>query len=72
MQAHSHSYCGCLNQELAKQLFKPMDARELQYPENVLPNWAKNLNRIVNKMNNTKSSMTDMKLKDSTKMCQAR
>ena len=43
------------NKELAKLLFKPMDAQELQDPEKVSAIWVKNLNKIVNKMNNTVS-----------------
>ena len=52
------------NKELAKLLFKPMDAQELQDPEKVSTIWVKNLNEIVKKMNNTKSSIIDMKPKD--------
>ena len=43
------------NKELAKLLFKPTI-------------WVKNLNKIVNKMNNAKSSMIDMKPKDAIKL----
>ena len=56
------------NKEFAKLLFKPMDAQELQDPEKVSTIWGKNLDRTVNKMNNTKSSMIDMKPKDSIKL----
>ena len=56
------------NRELVKLLFKPMDAQELQDPEKVSTIWVKNLNKIVNKMNNTKSSMIDMKPKDAIKL----
>ena len=56
------------NKELAKLLFKPMDAQELKDPEKVSTIWVKNLNKIVNKMNNTKSSMIDMKPKDAIKL----
>ena len=52
------------NKELAKLLFKPMNAQELQDPEKVSTIWVKNLNEIVKKMNNTKSSIIDMKPKD--------
>ena len=45
-----------------------MDAQELQDPEKVSTIWVKNLNSIVNKMNNTKSLMTDMKPKDAVKL----
>ena len=41
-----------------------MDAQELQDSEKVSTIWVKNLNKTVNKMNNTKSSMIDMKPKD--------
>ena len=42
-----------------------MDAQE---PEKVLTIWVKNLNKAVNKMNNTVSSMIGMKLKDAIKL----
>ena len=45
-----------------------MDAQEIQDPEKVLTIWVKNLNSTVNKMNNTKSSMIDMKPKDAIKL----
>ena len=45
-----------------------MDAQEHQDPEKVSTIWVKNLNKIVNKMNNTKSSMTGMKPKDAIKL----
>ena len=51
------------NKELAK-LFEPMDAQERQDPEELSIIWVKTLNKIVNKMNNTKSLMTDMKYRD--------
>ena len=54
--------------ELAKLLFKPMDAQELQDHQKVSTIWVNNLHKIVNKMNNTKSSMIDLKLKDAIKV----
>ena len=45
-----------------------MDPHELQDPEKVLTIWVKNLNTIVNKMNNTKSLMIHMKPKDAIKL----
>ena len=54
--------------ELAKLLFKPMDAEELQDSEKVSTMWVKNLNKIVNKMNNKKWTMIDMKPKDAIKL----
>ena len=56
------------NKELAKLLIKPKDAQELQDPEKVSRIWVKNLNKIVNKMNNTESLMTGMKPKDTIKL----
>ena len=66
---HTHTtFVEAFNQELEKQLFKAMDAQELQDPEKVSENWIKNLNSIVNKVNKTKSLMYDMKPKDATKL----
>ena len=48
------------NKELAKLLFKPMDDQELQDLEKVSKIWVKNLNKIVNKMNNTVSSVSKL------------
>ena len=45
-----------------------MDAQELQDPEKVSSIWIKNLNKTVNKMNNTALLMTDMKPKDAIKL----
>ena len=66
---HTHTaFVEAFNRELAKLLFKPMDAQELQDPEKVSAIWVKNLNKIVNKMNNTVSSMIGMKPKDAIKL----
>ena len=56
------------NKELAKMLFKPMDPQVVQDPEKVSTIWVKNLNKTVNKMNNTVSSMIGMKPKDTIKL----
>ena len=62
---HNHTvFMEAFNKELAKLLFKPMDAQELQDPEKVSTIWVKNLNNIVNKVNNTKSLMIDMESKE--------
>ena len=45
-----------------------MDAQELQDPEKVSTIWVKNLNKIVNKLNNTVSSMIGMKPKDAIRV----
>ena len=53
---HTHTaFVEAFNKELAKLLFNPMDAQELQYPEKVSTIWVKNWNKAVNKMNNTVS-----------------
>ena len=66
---HSHTaFAGTFNKELAKLLFKPMNAQELQDPEKVSTIWVTNLKKIVNKMNNTVSSMIGMKPKDAIKI----
>ena len=45
-----------------------MDAQELQDPKKVSTIWGKNLNKIVNKMNNIISLMIGMKPKDAIKL----
>ena len=66
---HTHTaFVEAFNIELAKQSFRPMDAQELQDPEKVSTIWVKNLNKTVNKMNNTVSSMIGMKPKDAIKL----
>ena len=62
---HTHT---AFNKELAKLLFKPMDAQELEDPEKVSTICVKNLSKIVNKTNNTESSMIGMKPKDAIKL----
>ena len=56
------------DKEFTKLFFKPIDAQELQDPEKASTIWVKNLNKIVNKMNNTKSSMIAMNPKDAIKL----
>ena len=66
---HTHTaFVEAFNKELAKLLFKPMDAQELQDPEKVSTIWVKNLNKVVNIGNNTISSMIDMEPKDAIKL----
>ena len=66
---HTHTaFVEAFNKEMTKLLFKLMDVQELQHPEKVSTISVKNLNKIVNKMNNTVSSMTDMKPKDAIKL----
>ena len=68
---YKHTYTAfveAFNKELSKLLFKPMDAQELQDPEKVSTIWVENLNKIVNKMNNTVSPMIGMKSKNAVKL----
>ena len=58
------AFVEAFDKELAKLLFKPMDAQELPDPEKVSKIWVKNLHKIVNKMINTVSLMIGMKPKD--------
>ena len=69
IQGHTHTaFVEAFKKELVRLLFKPMDVQELQDPENVSTICVKNLNSIVNKVNNTKSLMIDMKPKDAIKL----
>ena len=45
-----------------------MDAQELEDPEKVSTIWVKNLNKTMNKMNNTASSMIGLKPKDAIEL----
>ena len=49
-------------------MFKAIDAQELQDPEKISTIWVKNLNKTVNKANNTVFSMIDMKPRDAIKL----
>ena len=53
------AFVEAFNKELAKLLFKPLDAQNLEDPEKLCTIWAKNLNL---------SSMIDMKPKDAIKL----
>ena len=54
--------------KLVKLLFKLVDAQELQDPKKVSTIWVKNLNKTVNKMNNTVSLMIGTNLKDAIRL----
>ena len=62
------TFLEAFNKELAKLLFKPIDAQKLEDPEKKSTIWLKSLNKTVNKMNNTVSSMIGMKPKDAIKL----
>ena len=62
------TFLDTFNKELAKLLSKTMDAHELQDPEKLSTIWVRNLNKTVNKMNNTLSSMIGMRPKHATKL----
>ena len=66
---HTHTaFVETFNKELAKELFKPMDARELNDPDKISRMWVRNLENTVKRMNNSKTTMIDMKPKDSRKL----
>ena len=66
---HIHTaFVEAFSKELAKLLFKPMDAQEFQNPERFSTIWVKNLNKTVKKMNHTESSMIGMKPNDAIKL----
>ena len=66
---HAHTaFVDAFNKQLAKLLFKLMDPQELQGREKVSTTWVKNLNKSVNKINNTVSLMIGMKPKDAIKL----
>ena len=68
-QQHTHTvFVETFNKELAKLLFKTMDAQELQDLEKVSAIWVRNLNKIVNKMNNRVLSLIGMKPNDAIKL----
>ena len=62
------SFVEAFNEVLAKLLFKPIDAQELQHPEKIYTIWVKMLNKTVNKLNNIVSSMIGVKPKDEIKL----
>ena len=66
---HTHTvFVEAFNKDLTKLLFEPMDAQEFQDPEKVSTIWVKNLDKAVNKMNNTVWSTIGMKPKDAIKL----
>ena len=66
---HTHTaFVEAFNKALSKLFFKPMDAQELQDPENVSTISVKNLNKAVNKMKKTESSMIGLKPTDAIKL----
>ena len=66
---HMHTgFVEAFNRELAKLLFKLMDAQQLQNPEKVSKIWVKNVDPSTKRLNNTVSSTTGMKPKDAIKL----
>ena len=59
---HTHTvFVEAFNKGFVKLLFKSINAQELQDPEKVSTVWVKNLDKIVNKMNNTVLLIIGMK-----------
>ena len=68
---HTHTaFVEALNKILAEQLFKVQDTQELNDSEKVSATWVKHLYGLVDKLNNTETQMTGMKLKDAIKLNQ--
>ena len=66
---HTHTvFVKAFNKGLVKLFFKPIDAQELEDPEKVSKVWVKNLDKIVNKMNNTVLLIIGMKPIDAIKL----
>ena len=66
---HTHTaFVEAFNKELAKELFKPMDAHELNDPDKISRIWVRNLENTVKRMNNSKTAMIGMKPKDAIKL----
>ena len=66
---HGHTaFVEALNKVLAVNLFKVQDAQELNDPEKVSSTWVKHLHKLVDRLNDTKTQMTDMKQEDAIKM----
>ena len=66
---HRHTaFVEALNKVLVVNLFKVQDAQELNDPEKVSFTWVKDLYKLVDRLNNTKMQMTDMKPEDAIKM----
>ena len=50
---HTHTaFVEAFNKELAKELFQPMDAQELNDPDKISRMWVRNLKNTVKRMNN--------------------
>ena len=66
---HIHTaFVEAFNKELAKELFKPMDAQEFNDPDKKSRIWVRNLENTVKRINNSKTAMIDMKPKDAIKL----
>jgi hypothetical protein len=66
---HKHTaFVESYNKVLAARLFKAQDAQELNDPELVATTWVKQLYKIVDQLNNTKTVMIKMKPKEAIKL----
>ena len=66
---HTHTaFVEAFNKELAKELFKPMDAQELNDPDKISRLWVRNLENTIKRMSNLKTAMIGMKPKDAIKL----
>ena len=64
---HTHTaFVEALNKIFTEQLFKVQDVQELNDPKRVSSAWIKHLYLLVDHLNDTKTQMIGMSLKDAT------
>ena len=67
--AHTHTaFFETLNKILAERLFKVQDAQELNDPEKVSSRWVKHLYGLVDELNDMKTEMIGIRLKDAIEL----
>ena len=66
---HTHTaFVESLNRVLAENLFKIQDAQELNDPDKIATTWVKHLYDLVDRLNDTKTEMIDMKPNEAIKL----
>ena len=66
---HTHTaFVESLNKILAENLFKIQDIQELNNPNKISSTWVKHLYKLIDNLNNTKTSMINMKPADAIKL----
>ena len=66
---HTHTaFVESLNKILAENLFRIQDSQELNNPNKISSTWVKHLYKLIDNLNNTKTSMINMKPVDAIKL----